>query len=176
MQEFLNWRTDPLLLDPTSMKQNDWQTANELLETGQSDSFLTAAEQLRLYPIMVRKIDFVSGERIMQSFPYIALDQEWILRIRKQSLGLDEDSFAVFGLLNDEIDEDVVDNRFKDSAPEIVKILQDSTVIDWITKDDIQRRMRKKLKLLLIKKKYPKDKVEPVIYRILDLARIRFRR
>ncbi len=93
-----------------------------------------------------------------------------------QSLGLDEDSFAIFGLLNDEITEDVADNSFKDSAPEIVKILQDLTVIDWITKDDIQRRMRKKLKLLLIKKKYPKDKVEPVIYRILDLARVRFRR
>ena len=64
----------------------------------------------------------------------------------------------------------------KNGHTEIVKILQDSTVIDWITKDDIQRRMRKKLKLLLIKKKYPKDKVEPVIYRILDLARVRFRR
>ncbi len=90
MTEFLNWQTDPLLIDPTTLKQNNWLTANELLETSQSKRFLTAKGQIQLYPIMIRKVDFVSGERILQSFPYIILNQVWIAKIRKNSLACAE--------------------------------------------------------------------------------------
>ncbi len=74
MIKFLHWRTDPLLLDHTQIVQNNWLTANELLEADQGEKFIQSNGQLHLYPIMVRKIDFISGERILQSFPYILLD------------------------------------------------------------------------------------------------------
>jgi len=96
MTEFLNWQTDPLLIDPTPLKQNNWVTANELLDTGQSERFLTPTGQLQLYPIMVRKVDFVSGERILQSFPYIKLDLLWIDKIRENSLALAEKIYYYF--------------------------------------------------------------------------------
>ncbi len=96
MTEFLNWQTAPLLFDPTPMKQNNWLTANELLETSQSERFLTSTGQIQLYPIMIRKVDFVSGERILQSFPYIKLDRVWINKIRKNSLVLAEKIFCYF--------------------------------------------------------------------------------
>ena len=76
MQEFLNWRTDPLLVDPEALEQNFWITANKLIETNRNDSFISSSDQLFLYPIMIRKIDFITGERLLQSFPYILLDRE----------------------------------------------------------------------------------------------------
>jgi len=96
MQKFLHWRTDPLLVDPEPLVQNTWLTANELLESGRRDSFTTPEEQLLLYPLMIRKIDFISGERILQSFPYILLDEEFITKIRKQSLTLAEKTHHYF--------------------------------------------------------------------------------
>lgn len=96
MQEFLNWRNDPLLVDVEPVKTNQWFTANNLLELSKNDSFLTATGQLLLYPIMIRKIDFQTGKRILQSFPYILLNNEWISLIRKQSLTLAEKTHHYF--------------------------------------------------------------------------------
>jgi len=96
MSDFLNWRTDPFLVDPEPFEQNTWLTANELLESGRRDSFITFEGQLLLYPLMIRKIDFISGERILQSFPYILLDNEFITKIRKQSLTLAEKTHHYF--------------------------------------------------------------------------------
>lgn len=96
MQDFLNWRTDPLLVDNEPAKPNQWLTANNLLEEDRRDSFITPENQLLLYPIMIRKIDFITGERILQSFPYILLNEEWITIIRKQSLSLAEKTHHYF--------------------------------------------------------------------------------
>lgn len=96
MFEFLNWRTDSMLVDPEPLTQNTWLTANDLLEFNRSDSFIDSTGQLLLFPIMIRKSDFVTGERILQSFPYILLDQEWIVKIRKQSLALAEKTHSYF--------------------------------------------------------------------------------
>ncbi len=96
MQDFLNWRTDPLLIDNEPAKPNQWLTANDLLEEDRRDSFITPESQLLLYPIMIRKIDFITGERILQSFPYILLNEEWITIIRKQSLSLAEKTHHYF--------------------------------------------------------------------------------
>ena len=90
MADFLNWRTDPFLVDSEPLKQNTWFTANGLLESKQNNLFQIPTGQLLLYPLMIRKIDFVSGERLLQSFPYILLDKEWITNIRKKSLALAE--------------------------------------------------------------------------------------
>ena len=45
---------------------------------------------------MIRKNDFITGERILQSFPYILLDQGWGTKIRKQSLALAEKTHHYF--------------------------------------------------------------------------------
>ena len=141
----------------------------------ENPSFYTSLRK-RLEEIIVSyKAERLATSEVIRQLKNLVTEAQNI-KSTAQSLGLDEDSFAVYGLMNDEIDEEIEEIRFKDLAPQIVEIINDSTVIDWITKDDIQRRMRKKLKLILIKEKYPKDKVEPVIHRILDLARVRFRR
>ena len=90
MFEFLNWRTDPMLVDPEPLAQNTWLTANDLLESNRRDSFIDSTGQLLLYPIMIRKSDFITGKRILQSFPYIRLDRVWIDKIRKNSLAIAE--------------------------------------------------------------------------------------
>ncbi len=96
MQDFLNWRTDPLLVDIEPARPNQWFTANELIEGDRRDSFITPENQLLLYPIMIRKNDFITGERILQSFPYILLDTRIISKCRKQSLALAEKTHYYF--------------------------------------------------------------------------------
>ncbi len=96
MSDFLNWRTDPLLIDLKPLIQNSWLTANELIERGQQEKIFTRNDQLQLYSIMVRKVDFISRERILQSFPYILLDPEMISFIRKKSLALAEKAHHYF--------------------------------------------------------------------------------
>lgn len=96
MSEFLNWRRDPMLFDLEPKEQNKWLTANDLLESGKKELFLTPSNRFLLYPIMIRKNDFCSGERILQSFPYILLEQEWIAKIRKKSLALAEKTHHYF--------------------------------------------------------------------------------
>ena len=96
MTDFLNWRTDPLLVDPEPLVQNTWLTANDLLESDLRDSFIISIGQLLLYPIIIRKNDFITGERILQSFPYINLDKNWLVKIRKQSLALAEKTHYYF--------------------------------------------------------------------------------
>ena len=90
MQEFLTWRTDPLLLDETSKVENQWLTANKLLEQQAENRIFLQPEILNLYSIMVRKIDFKSGERLLQRLPYITLPNALAIKIRKNSLLLAE--------------------------------------------------------------------------------------
>ena len=87
---FLNWLEDPILLDQNPISSDKWVTANDLLAQEWHAAFLLPTGQLQLYPIMVRKNDFIAGERILQSFPYIILDEEWCASIRKQTLRLAE--------------------------------------------------------------------------------------
>ncbi len=51
MSEFLNWRTDPMLFDLEPKEQNQWLTANNLLESNRRDRFSTTGELL-LYPVI----------------------------------------------------------------------------------------------------------------------------
>jgi len=112
MCAFLTWQTDPLLLDPKPQKQNVWVTANDLLTTnpfknessenlasldGNWFSFYTNSNPLLpLYSIMVRRIDFVSGQRLLQSFPYILLEREWVEKLQKNNLSLAEKTHYYF--------------------------------------------------------------------------------
>ncbi|MHA1126277.1 MAG: LAGLIDADG family homing endonuclease, partial [Candidatus Heimdallarchaeota archaeon] len=96
MIRHLNWQSDPLLIDSTPIVQNSWLTANDLLERNPKAIFASRSMQLELFKIMIRKIDFITGERILQSFPYIALDNKWLKIIRKKSLSLAEKAHFYF--------------------------------------------------------------------------------
>ncbi len=96
MQEFLTWRTDPLLLDDTPKVKNQWLTANKLLEQQAQNRIFLRSGILNLYSIMVRKIDFQSGERLLQRLPYITLPDTLEVQIRKHSLQLAERCYHYF--------------------------------------------------------------------------------
>ncbi len=53
---------------------------------------------------------------------------------------------------------------------EIVRIIKDKRVIDWIEKEDIKREMRSLIRRKLKAKGWPKDEIEPLIYGIMSLA------
>ncbi len=86
----LHWSTDPLLLDPTPIIKNEWLTANKLIVQNKQSKLFTKQDILNLYSIMVRKIDFVGGKRLLQRLPYISLSSDLALNLRKQSLKLAE--------------------------------------------------------------------------------------
>jgi len=85
----MNWLYDPLLLDTTPTLSEKWLTANDLLKY-ERDTYLSTSGYFILYSIMIRKSDFSSSERLLQSFPYILLDDNWCEAIRKQTLTLAE--------------------------------------------------------------------------------------
>ncbi|TET27865.1 MAG: hypothetical protein E3J70_11085 [Candidatus Heimdallarchaeota archaeon] len=97
MNNSLNWSNDPLLFDPEPSPMNDWLTANKLL----SKDTLASKEgklyalvnenilSLNLYPILVRKIDFIrekESDRILSRFPFIVLTEEEKELIKKEIL------------------------------------------------------------------------------------------
>ncbi|MHA1125685.1 MAG: LAGLIDADG family homing endonuclease [Candidatus Heimdallarchaeota archaeon] len=80
----LNWLNDTLLFDVEPQLVNLWVNANELIQLDRRNDIFLSEGQLNLYPIMVRKSDFVrknSSDRIMARFPLRVIDeqtQEWI--------------------------------------------------------------------------------------------------
>ncbi len=90
MTDYLNWRTDPLLLDNIPTTKNDWLTSNKLIEQQVQGKMFLQKDILNLYSIMVRKIDFQSGERLLQRLPYITLPEFLANKVRKTTLNLAE--------------------------------------------------------------------------------------
>ncbi|MHA1435724.1 MAG: hypothetical protein ACTSO7_17935, partial [Candidatus Heimdallarchaeota archaeon] len=78
----INWQKDPLLLDPEPTLMNDWLTANRIIENNSLniDSFIDLESlTFNLYPILVRKIDFVrkkDSDRVLSRFPFLVLTDE----------------------------------------------------------------------------------------------------
>lgn len=110
------------------------------------------------------------------------------------SLGLDEDGFAFYeliGKLDEETEPKVVreppgpaydagrgpmphvDPTRRDIARRVVEALRALVVVDWATKDDVQRRMRQELKTLLAASGYGRDRREAVAQALVNLARVR---
>ncbi len=92
----LHWSKDPLLIDPEPFEQNNWLTANDLFENDHRDKIFNSIDQFQLYSIVVRKIDFITGERLLQSFPYILLNDMRIKNLRKNTLSLAERTYYYF--------------------------------------------------------------------------------
>jgi type I restriction enzyme R subunit len=92
-------------------------------------------------------------------------------------LGLTETEFAFYGILKDELEPyEVEKDTIKRLSIGSVEAVEKLVVIDWTTKDDIQRMMRRDIKRLLRKEKCPEDRIEPLTLRLLDLARVRMKR
>ena len=85
-------------------------------------------------------------------------------------------SFLFYGLM-----QSVRENMFNNDdehvkfTKEIIQIIKDNRVIDWIEKDDIKREMRKRIRRKLRQKGCPSEKVEPLIIEIMSLASKHFR-
>lgn len=90
MFKTLNWQNDPMLIDPIPTSKNQWLTANKLIERQVQDTIFLQPNILNLFAIMLRKIDFQSGERLLQSFPYVTLSDSLANKMRKATLLLAE--------------------------------------------------------------------------------------
>jgi len=92
MLEPINWKTDPLLLDPEPTPMNEWFTANKILssDSNNADSIIdNKTLTLNLYPILIRKIDFVlqnKNDRVLTRFPYRVLTKDEIKFIQSNVL------------------------------------------------------------------------------------------
>jgi len=96
MSEFLNWRTDPCLIDNEAIAENLWFTANKLIEQHTQTKIFLQPNILNLYSILVRKIDFQSGERLLQRLPYVTLQNLLADQLRIKSLALAEQCYYYF--------------------------------------------------------------------------------
>lgn len=80
MSNPLTWINDPLLFDEEPLLVNLWLNANELIQQKRGkDIFISDFKHLNLYPIMVRKNDFVrkkSSDRVMARFPFLVINEE----------------------------------------------------------------------------------------------------
>ncbi|MHA1435336.1 MAG: LAGLIDADG family homing endonuclease, partial [Candidatus Heimdallarchaeota archaeon] len=93
MAEPLTWQNDPIYFDREPTPVNDWLNANELLEQSRREEIFHIDGQLKLYPIMVRKNDFVrkkTSDRIIARFPFLVLDENQKEFIQENILNLSE--------------------------------------------------------------------------------------
>jgi type I restriction enzyme R subunit len=125
---------------------------------------IDAAEQLRLLGTIVDELKNV--HRTAEAF------------------GLDESGFAIYELLGaagairagEPVEGAALDGARREQAARIVAELQELAVVDWIHKEDVQRRMRQAVKRYLRGANFPREHVEAVTSKVLDVARVRFAR
>lgn len=104
-----------------------------------------------------------------------------------QSLGLDETGYAIYELLGTP-DEDgsgvsscsgetkSVDDARRSQALQILSELRELAIVDWVHKEDVQRRMRQAVKRSLRGSHYPREQIEALTSKVMDLARVRLAR
>ncbi|MHA1125526.1 MAG: hypothetical protein ACTSO7_04275 [Candidatus Heimdallarchaeota archaeon] len=94
MTEPLAWTNDPLLFDQEPQPVNTWLNANDLItQKRQTAIFLSDNQTLNLYPLMVRRNDFVrvkSSDRIMARFPFLVVEKEIQDNVRNNVLLISE--------------------------------------------------------------------------------------
>lgn len=128
---------------------------------------IDAAQQLRLLGTVVQELKNV--HRTAESF------------------GLDESGFAIYELLGaagEQVDRvtsgtsdgGAVDGARRAQAAQILADLQELAIVDWVHKEDVQRRMRQAVKRNLRGSHYPREQVEALTSRVMDLARVRLAR
>src|SRR5713101_2991900 len=122
---------------------------------------IDAAKQLELYQRLVDEVRDEAGAA--------------------QRAGLTDFAFAIYGILNESVlqraaePEIEYDAARKDLASLIQEAIEPRTnIIDWSTKDDVQREMRQRIKKQLrVAKHVDATKIESTTAKIIDLAKVR---
>lgn len=114
-----------------------------------------------------QRIDAAEHLRRLQTL----LDEVRSVSDKAETLGMNEDQFAIYKILCS--DNDNLDERGRELAFAILKELQELTVVDWKKKDDVQREMRRKIKRL-IRASGRKEDMEPLTNEIITVAKARF--
>lgn len=90
----LNWQNDPIYFDEEPKVVNQWINANELIESNRGkEIFLPDTETLNLFPILVRRADFLrenSTDRILARLPFIQLTEKEKALFKDQELLISE--------------------------------------------------------------------------------------
>ena len=102
-----------------------------------------------------------------------------------QSLGMTDTSFAIYGLIADprptriaEASGASYNAKVDESKKELAGILEEQlepqvTIVDWVTKDDVQREMRRLIKRQLRAAGFAPEKIDPTAESVVDLMRRR---
>ncbi len=129
---------------------------------------IDAAEQLRLLGTIVEELKNV--------------------HCTAESIGLDESGFAIYELLGARAEQgegattsasgnrSPVDGVRRDQAARILAELQELAIVDWVHKEDVQRRMRQAVKRSLRGSNHPREQIEALTSKVIDLARVRLAR
>lgn len=90
--------------------------------------------------------------------------------------GLTTDEFSFYGLLEPYENElfSESDEKRCQITKEIVTLIVNKRVVDWVEKEDVQKEMRRDIKNLLRKIGFPSDKLELFTREVLELARTKF--
>lgn len=95
-----------------------------------------------------------------------------------EKLGLTKEEYSFFQMLQNELaQEEETDNEaLKDLTQIIVEDVITLAVVEWTEKEDVQREMRKRIKRQLRASKCPSDKLESLPQKVLDLAKVHFKK
>ena len=95
-------------------------------------------------------------------------------RVKAESLGIQEDAVPFYGLLEQGLAKDAYDSsRTAGLSKAVLDSLRQEAVIDWVSKEDVQREMRRKVKRELRLAGIKGEKLEELTTSIMDLARVR---
>ncbi len=111
---------------------------------------IDAAEALKRLQILMNEVKSVSAQA--------------------EELRMNEDQFAIYKIL--EVGDDVKGRENRELAIAIMEELNVLAVVDWKSKDDVQREMRRKTKQLM-RVAGCKENIEPLVNEIITVAKAR---
>jgi type I restriction enzyme R subunit len=95
---------------------------------------------------------------------------------KSEDHGLEREQLPFYQMLEKELAYDDDQEALRELTLIITEIIEDEAVIEWTEKDDIQREIRKKIKKQLRAIKCPKDKIDGVAQKLMDLAGVHYKK
>ncbi len=92
---------------------------------------------------------------------------------KARRMGMDDDEYAFFELVNDAAKSSFEREELKEISKEIVEKLRGLAVIDFRRKKSVLREMRAKVKLILVSKGWDRKGLESITSRVIELAEAR---
>jgi type I restriction enzyme R subunit len=95
-------------------------------------------------------------------------------RDRGTNLGLRDDELAFYDAVcqNDSATLELSDDTLKAMARELVSIVRRNTTVDWDKKEQVRASLRRHIRRLLTKYKYPPDKQESAVLLVIQQAEL----